>query len=265
MPLYVGDYLADTSHLNTTQHGAYLLLIMHYWRAGKLIADEKQLSSIARLPLERWRKISPIIQSFFEIRDGFWIHSRVEKELSAARSKYERRANSGRLGGLGKAKKFSGNARSPPEQCSTNHNHNHIKEVLTSSDAPSASRDVRADLFSTGLRLLAEITGKTPDSCRSTIGKWLKLVDDEAIHVLAAIEDAHRNRVADPVAWIFETLKPRGMNGVRSYGRKQHASERALEIADELDRALKCKVEPAGNGSGGEQDVISLLEWQRPA
>jgi uncharacterized protein YdaU (DUF1376 family) len=32
MPLYVGDYPRDTRDLDALQHGACLLLIMHYWQ-----------------------------------------------------------------------------------------------------------------------------------------------------------------------------------------------------------------------------------------
>lgn len=73
------------------------------------------------------------------------------------------------------------------------------------SDA-AASRDARTNLFREGLKTLTRITGKTPDSSRSLVGKWLKSVNDEAVHVLAAIQDAERNRVADPVAWINRAL-----------------------------------------------------------
>lgn len=67
--------------------------------------------------------------------------------------------------------------------------------------------DVRSRLFEEGLSKLAELTGKGPDSCRAFIGKCLKATYDDASVVLGAVEDAHRNRVANAPAWISARLK----------------------------------------------------------
>ena len=55
MPLYVGDYLADTTHLTCTEHGAYMLLLMSMWRnGGSLPSDDKSLARHARCTKGQW-------------------------------------------------------------------------------------------------------------------------------------------------------------------------------------------------------------------
>lgn len=100
MPLYVGDYLGDTGHLTTTQHGAYLLLMMHYWRKGELPDDDKQLSKITKLPLKVWTEYRETIQDFFY--EG-WHHKRIDAELRRMMTVSEKRAIAGQKGGLGSA------------------------------------------------------------------------------------------------------------------------------------------------------------------
>ena len=100
MPLYVGDYLGDTGHLTTTQHGAYLLLMMHYWRKGELPDDDRQLSKITKLPLKTWCDYRTTLQDFFY--EG-WKHKRIDAELAKMVRVSEKRAIAGQKGGLGSA------------------------------------------------------------------------------------------------------------------------------------------------------------------
>jgi uncharacterized protein YdaU (DUF1376 family) len=100
MPLYVGDYLGDTGHLTTAQHGAYLLLMMHYWRKGELPDDNSQLAKITKLPLKTWCDYRAVLQQFFH--DG-WKHKRIDAELARMMRVSEKRAMAGQKGGLGSA------------------------------------------------------------------------------------------------------------------------------------------------------------------
>ncbi|MFJ7315254.1 DUF1376 domain-containing protein [Pseudomonas sp. NPDC098747] len=82
MQLYVADYLADTMHLTTEEHGAYLLLIFNYWQTGKPI-PKVRLSRIARVPSERWPEIQGALSEFFEDDGESWIHLRIERDIAA--------------------------------------------------------------------------------------------------------------------------------------------------------------------------------------
>jgi uncharacterized protein YdaU (DUF1376 family) len=57
MPLYVADYLADTLHLSATEHGAFILLLMHRWQHGSLPDDARKLAPIAGVSRQRWPAI----------------------------------------------------------------------------------------------------------------------------------------------------------------------------------------------------------------
>lgn len=105
MPLYVADYLADTAHLSAAEHGAYLLLIMHYWQHDGLPDDPKRLARIARMTPEEWSNAQAMLADFFE--EG-WKHKRIDAELAAAAAKYEKRAAAGKKGGNAKAFKRLG-------------------------------------------------------------------------------------------------------------------------------------------------------------
>lgn len=81
MPLYIADYLKDTTHLGAIESGAYLHLIMDYWQNGKLPDDDRHLARIAKLTDKEWKGLKPVLQAFFH--DG-WKHKRIDIELAHA-------------------------------------------------------------------------------------------------------------------------------------------------------------------------------------
>lgn len=115
MPFYVSDYLADTWHLNATEHGAYCLILFTYWKAQTGPEnDEETLALITRLTPAKWNHIKHKILPFFKIEiDGLlekynpdknqigrlW-NKRIEKELNYIKTN----KHSGHLGGIASGK-----------------------------------------------------------------------------------------------------------------------------------------------------------------
>src|SRR3982750_4820374 len=95
MPFYVADYLGDTEHLSTLQHGAYCLLLFSYWRRGNLPDDDQQLANITKMPLEDWLGHRPVLKALFY--DG-WKHKRVEAELRRQAEKAAKAREHGQKG-----------------------------------------------------------------------------------------------------------------------------------------------------------------------
>lgn len=111
--MYWRDYVADTGHLSTEEHGAYLLLIAHYWLSGKpLPKDDAALARLARATAARWRAIRSAVMAFFRLTDDGWRHKRIDQELAKAEQVSSARRASGRIGGQQSASKRQANA--PP-------------------------------------------------------------------------------------------------------------------------------------------------------
>lgn len=97
MPLYIADYLADTSHLSTEEHGAYLLLLMNAWtNEGVLPVNEERLRRITRMDRASWEASWPELKTFFYEDDGQLRHHRLDAELVRAKANVKQRSEAGK-------------------------------------------------------------------------------------------------------------------------------------------------------------------------
>ena len=91
IPLFADAYLADTTHLSTEEHGAYLLLLMAAWRTDDcaLPVDDRKLARIAKMSPRKWLAIRATVLEFWTIDgDRMW-QKRLRQEHRFVRQKSE--------------------------------------------------------------------------------------------------------------------------------------------------------------------------------
>jgi uncharacterized protein YdaU (DUF1376 family) len=98
MPLYIADYLSATSRLTTEQHGAYLLLIMDYWKNGAPPDNDQVLAQITKLSPDAWSNARSMLKVFFQVQDGLWIQNRIELEMVKAQHNKQVNVKRGKAG-----------------------------------------------------------------------------------------------------------------------------------------------------------------------
>jgi uncharacterized protein YdaU (DUF1376 family) len=195
MSLHIGDYLKDTRHLRALEHGAYFLLIMHYWTKGGLPDDDRQLSAIACMSDKEWKKARPTIEAFFT---AGWRHKRIDQELADATERYERRVAAGRKGGVAKAQHSSSNARpmppAMPKQPITLTQKEDSEAKASGADAPDDPSIAERDFFKRGREILGDGAG-------GQLARLLKAKGNNVALARSAIElAATKERPAEFVA-----------------------------------------------------------------
>lgn len=89
MMLWTDAYLADTTHLTTIEHGAYLLLLMAMWRTSSksLPYDDLKLARFARLNIAQWRRMKPTLMALFTVDGDQITQGRLTDEAIAVKRK----------------------------------------------------------------------------------------------------------------------------------------------------------------------------------
>ncbi|MCG4258185.1 YdaU family protein [Acetobacter senegalensis] len=269
MPVYIGDYLADTMRLTTLQHGAYFLLMMEYWRQGPLPDDMDELCAIARADRKAWDKsIWPTLKRFFSKgEDGLLHQKRADIELAHAQSVSNKRRDAvqQRRDRSSTKEKQTGNKTSTKEDTNVtdlniqnaNKEGDTCASCASASPSPSHSSlrsedpslrsgpeaeartigeaenslDARTQLFTDGTQRIRHMTGLPERNVRALIGRWLKLGGDDAACVLDVIRQASDLRPADPQAWCEAAVRHRA-SGAKPKSRQQLAAETWANVPD---------------------------------
>ena len=208
LPLATDAYLGDTMHLTTTEHGAYLLLLMAMWRSrdGHLPNDDRMLARTCRLTTTQWARIRPTIMAFMTVSDAGVSQGRLMDERAFVKRKSQSQSDKANARWL--KEKASPDAAAVPMQCPPPHPTEEENSVPNGTGSEAAAGDGFVDpvkvMFDAGRRLLAG-SGIDPRKAGAIIGKWRGDHGTEA--VIAALGRAQREGAVDPVAFIEGCLK----------------------------------------------------------
>lgn len=154
MPVEIEPWLKKTARLSPAARGAYMDLLLAYWRGEALPADDDDaLMRIARCTEKEWAPIRDKVLAYFK-RDGDLLtQERADEEKAKAQQMYERKASSGKAGGLANAKQKASKTVAEPEadplaepkQTPTHLEHLVHSSIEESPVAPEGGRDVRED------------------------------------------------------------------------------------------------------------------------
>lgn len=208
MPLYVADYLADAAHLSTTGHGAYLLLIMTYWQRGEpLPDDERKLARIARMTEAEWQDVRDDVSEFFNVREGEWFHSRIERELDKVRSKSSAASRAGKASAERRSNGRSTDVEQTLNHTDTDTDTEREETLANANDAADAPPLSPVDeVWVHCLPELVALSGKAEGTVRKWIGKGLSKHSPEALR--DAIRAAVAAKTGDPFAYVTRVLIP---------------------------------------------------------
>lgn len=142
--LYIGDYQRDTGALSIAEHGAYLLMLQHFYATEQPLPMGRELHRLLRAESKADRDaIDRVAEKFWALTEEGWVNHRAEEEIQ--KNVHQRTVNRevGKRGGRPKrtesvtdkqteSKTYSVtdsvSNRHPNDNPNHSHSHNHKKQ-----------------------------------------------------------------------------------------------------------------------------------------
>lgn len=161
MPLFWGDFFADTLHLSAAEIGAYLLLIAYAWQNDGVVPLDRA-HRIARMNPWHWNRIKDTIEAFFEVHtvgsQRLGTNRRVLKELQYVAEISNKR----KAAALQKHSKRKANGSHNALQNTSSHTHTQEKPLKGFSKGMGRAPDAKRGAFAEASPALAPASAPTP-------------------------------------------------------------------------------------------------------
>lgn len=220
LPLWTDAYLADTRHLTTEQHGAYLLILMEMWRRPDcaLPLDHAFLIRVTGVSSRKWPLVWRALSPLFQKGKTKFQQKRLTKERNFVEEKSNKNSRAARARWLKSKEKPDANAM--PNACQTDAPtptptptpiYTDVTDVTSDPLRGSRSKAVfdthSKVVFDTGIKLLAGY-GITDSAARALIGRWRRSMPDHQL--LGAMTQAGAARRTDIVAYMAAIIRADG-------------------------------------------------------
>lgn len=159
---YPGDYMRDTADLTMVQHGAYTMLLDHYYSTGTPL-NKSGIYRICRAFEDEERgAVDEVLERFFDCESGKYVNKRAEKELALAEERAERARENGRNGGRPRNPEKTHPVSQKEPRANPEHNpeHNPEKSLPETRNQKPLSRNQKPD--TNGKTLAPKPSAKAP-------------------------------------------------------------------------------------------------------
>lgn len=140
--LYIGDYQRDTGALSLLEHGAYMVMLQHFYATEKPLPVGRELYRLLRCETKADRQaVDSVVDKFWQIVDDGLINLRSQEEI--AKAEHQRTVNReiGKRGGRPKTtEKITDSVSDSVSESKPNHNPNQTPDTRQKNPVDTGER-----------------------------------------------------------------------------------------------------------------------------